>query len=73
EVDPSVFLMPAVTTTLPVAMFLRLEQRQDPTVTAMSSLLIAGSLLLAAVAAVAARRVAGVLVNTPAPQGDPAP
>jgi putative spermidine/putrescine transport system permease protein len=51
-------------------MFLRLEQRQDPTVTAMSSLLIAGSLLLAALAAVAARRVAGALVNAPAPQGD---
>ncbi|MGW3952323.1 ABC transporter permease [Streptomyces sp. NPDC004752] len=72
EVDTSVFLMPADTTTLPVAMFLRLEQRQDPTVTAMSSLLIAGSLLLAALAAVAARRVAGALVNAPAPQGDSA-
>jgi putative spermidine/putrescine transport system permease protein len=73
EVDTSVFLMPADTTTLPVAMFLRLEQQQDPTVTAMSSLLIAGSLLLAAVAAVAARRVAGALVSSPAPQGDHSP
>ncbi|AXG81845.1 ABC transporter permease [Streptomyces paludis] len=73
EVDTSVFLMPADTTTLPVAMFLRLEQRQDPTVTAMSSLLIAGSLLLAALAAVAARRVAAALVHTPAPQGAHSP
>jgi putative spermidine/putrescine transport system permease protein len=59
EVDTSIFLMPADTTTLPVAMFLRLEQQQDPTVTAMSSILIAGSLLLAAAAAAAGRRVAG--------------
>ncbi|MGW2514895.1 ABC transporter permease [Streptomyces scopuliridis] len=67
EVDTSVFLMPADTTTLPVAMFLRLEQRQDPTVTAMSTLLIAGSLLLAAAAALAARRAAGVLAGVRGP------
>jgi putative spermidine/putrescine transport system permease protein len=67
EVDTSVFLMPADQTTLPVAMFLRLEQQQDPTVTAMSSLLIGGSLLLAAVVALAARRMAGSLVGGAAP------
>ncbi|NIY62669.1 ABC transporter permease [Streptomyces malaysiensis] len=69
EVDTSVFLMPADTTTLPVAMFLRLEQQQDPTVTAMSSILIAGSLLLAAAAAVAARRTGGALGGVDATAG----
>ncbi|GAA1615013.1 ABC transporter permease [Actinoplanes couchii] len=56
EVDTSVFLMPAGTTTLPVAIFLRLEQNQDPTTSAVSSLMIAGSLLLAGLTAVALRR-----------------
>lgn len=56
EVDTSVFLMPADTTTLPVAVFLRLEQNQDPTTAAVSSLMIVGSLALAALAALALRR-----------------
>ncbi|TDC74570.1 ABC transporter permease [Streptomyces hainanensis] len=71
EVDTSVFLMPADQTTLPVAVFLRLEQQQDPTVTAMSSLLIAGSLLLAAAAALAARGVGAALVAREAGTGEP--
>lgn len=56
EVDTSVFLMPPGTTTLPVAIFLRLEQNQDPTTSAVSSLLIVGSLLLAGLVALALRR-----------------
>jgi putative spermidine/putrescine transport system permease protein len=56
EVDMSVFLMPANTTTLPVAIFLRLQQNQDPTTSAVSSLMIVGSLLLAGFVALAGRR-----------------
>lgn len=56
EVDTSVFLMPAGTTTLPVAIFLRLEQNQDPTTSAVSSLMIVGSLLLAGLAGAGLRR-----------------
>jgi putative spermidine/putrescine transport system permease protein len=56
EVDTSVFLMPADTTTLPVAIFLRLEQNQDPTTSAVSSLMIVGSLLIAGLAAAGLRR-----------------
>jgi len=56
EVDLSVFLMPADTTTLPVAIFLRLQQNQDPTTSAVSSLMIVGSLLLVGFVAFAGRR-----------------
>jgi putative spermidine/putrescine transport system permease protein len=56
EVDTSIFLMPAGTTTLPVAIFLRLEQNQDPTTSAVSSLMIVGSLAVVAVTAVFLRR-----------------
>ncbi|MFF0146053.1 putative spermidine/putrescine transport system permease protein [Amycolatopsis sulphurea] len=56
EVDLSVFLMPADTTTLPVAIFLRLQQNQDPTTSAVSSLMIVGSLLLTGLVALAGRK-----------------
>lgn len=56
EVDLSVFLMPADTTTLPVAIFLRLQQNQDPTTSAVSSLMIVGSLLLVGFVTFAGRR-----------------
>jgi len=56
EVDMSVFLMPADTTTLPVAIFLRLQQNQDPTTSAVSSLMIIASLLLTALVALVGRR-----------------
>lgn len=56
EVDLSVFLMPADTTTLPVAIFLRLQQNQDPTTSAVSSLMIVGSLLVVGLVAFAGRR-----------------
>ncbi|MGI8305981.1 ABC transporter permease [Saccharopolyspora hattusasensis] len=56
EVDLSVFLMPADTTTLPVAIFLRLQQNQDPVTSAVSSLMIVGSLALTGLVALAARR-----------------
>ncbi|AXX30240.1 ABC transporter permease [Actinosynnema pretiosum subsp. pretiosum] len=55
EVDTSVFLMPADVTTLPVAIFLRLEQNQDPTTSAVSSLMIVASLAVAALAALGVR------------------
>lgn len=56
EVDLSVFLMPADTTTLPVAIFLRLQQNQDPTIAAVSSLMIIASLLITGFVALAGRR-----------------
>ena len=65
EVDTSVFLMPPGTTTLPVAIFLRLEQNQDPTTSAVSSLLIVGSLLLAGLVALALRRSGLMGLNLP--------
>ncbi|GAB6899482.1 ABC transporter permease [Kineosporia succinea] len=56
EVDLSIFLMPADTTTLPVAIFLRLQQDQDPTTSAVSSLMIVASLAIAALTGLAVRR-----------------
>lgn len=56
EVDLSIFLMPADVTTLPVAIFLRLQQDQDPTTSAVSSLMIVGSLAIALLTGLAVRR-----------------
>lgn len=71
EVDTSVFLMPPGTTTLPVAIFLRLDQNQDPTTSAVSSLMIVGSLALAGLVALALRR-SGLMGTARPTQGDPA-
>ncbi len=56
EVDLSIFLMPADVTTLPVAIFLRLQQDQDPTTSAVSSLMIVASLSIALLTGLAVRR-----------------
>lgn len=71
EVDTSIFLMPPGTTTLPVAIFLRLDQNQDPTTSAVSSLMIVGSLTLAVLVAVALKR-SGLMGTRSNTQGDPA-
>lgn len=51
EVDSTVFLLPTGRQTLPVWMYEYMQKYQDPTLAALSTLLIAASLLLAAAAA----------------------
>ncbi|MBT0773109.1 ABC transporter permease [Kineosporia sp. J2-2] len=69
EVDLSIFLMPADTTTLPVAIFLRLQQDQDPTTSAVSSLMIVGSLAVALLTGLAVRRAGLWRENTRSGEG----
>lgn len=59
EVDASVFVLPIDRQTLPVWMYTYMQQYQDPTLAALSTLLIGASIILAAVAATTLRR-AGV-------------
>jgi putative spermidine/putrescine transport system permease protein len=56
EVDTSIFLVAPDEETLPISMYNYAQQYQDPTLAALSTLLIAGSLVLAGAAAVALRR-----------------
>ncbi len=60
EVDASVFLLPIDRQTLPVWMYTYMQQYQDPTLAALSALLIGASLAVALVAATILRR-SGVL------------
>jgi putative spermidine/putrescine transport system permease protein len=60
EVDASVFLLPIDRQTLPVWMYTYMQQYQDPTLAALSALLIGASLTAALAAAVILRR-SGVL------------
>ena len=46
EVESAIFLAPIAGRTLPVEMFLFLERRQDPTLAALSTLLILVTLVL---------------------------
>lgn len=59
EVDATVFVLPIDRETLPVWMYTYMQQYQDPTLAALSTLLIAGSVVIAAIAAITLRR-AGV-------------
>lgn len=56
EVDTSIFLVAPDQETLPISMYNYAQQYQDPTLAALSTLLIVGSLLLAGAAAVALMR-----------------
>jgi putative spermidine/putrescine transport system permease protein len=56
EVDTSIFLLPPQHSTLPIQMFFYLEQSDSPTVAALSTLLIAGSLAIVVAVAALARR-----------------
>jgi ABC-type spermidine/putrescine transport system permease subunit II len=60
ELDASIFLVGQRSNTLPTAMFIYMQKYQDPTLAALSSLLIAGSLLAAAAIAVLVIRIGGV-------------
>lgn len=62
EVDTSVFLIPFNEQTLPTWMFQYMQKYQDPTLAALSTILIAGSLLVAAIGAVLLGR-SGVLAT----------
>lgn len=66
ELDASIFLVGQRSNTLPTAMFIYLQKYQDPTLAALSSLLIGGSLLAAAAVAVLIVRIGG-LRAIPAP------
>jgi len=60
ELDASIFLVGQTSNTLPTAMFIYMQKYQDPTLAALSSLLIAGSLLAGAAIAVILARIGGV-------------
>lgn len=60
ELDASIFLVGQRSNTLPTAMFIYMQKYQDPTLAALSSLLIAGSLLAAVAIAVLVVRIGGV-------------
>ena len=56
EVETTIFLVKPVVNTLPIEMYFYLDQNQDPTLAALSTLLIALSMLLVLVGLVFARR-----------------
>jgi ABC-type spermidine/putrescine transport system permease subunit II len=60
ELDASIFLVGQRSNTLPTAMFIYMQKYQDPTLAALSSLLIAGSLIGAVVIAVVIARIGGI-------------
>jgi putative spermidine/putrescine transport system permease protein len=60
ELDASIFLVGQKSNTLPTAMFIYMQKYQDPTLAALSTLLIGGSLLAAAAIAVLIVRIGGV-------------
>jgi ABC-type spermidine/putrescine transport system permease subunit II len=60
ELDASIFLVGQRSNTLPTAMFIYMQKYQDPTLAALSSLLIAGALIGAAAIAVLIVRIGGL-------------
>ena len=60
ELDASIFLVGQQSNTLPTAMFIYMQKYQDPTLAALSALLIAGSLLVGIAIAVLIARSGGV-------------
>jgi putative spermidine/putrescine transport system permease protein len=60
ELDASIFLVGQRSNTLPTAMFIYMQKYQDPTLAALSALLIAGSLIGAVVIAVVIARIGGI-------------
>jgi ABC-type spermidine/putrescine transport system permease subunit II len=60
ELDASIFLVGQHTNTLPTAMFIYMEKYQDPTLAALSTLLIGASLVAAAAIAFLIARVGGI-------------
>jgi putative spermidine/putrescine transport system permease protein len=55
EIETTIFLVKPVVNTLPVEMYLYLDQKQDPTIAALSSLLIGLSLIVVGVGLLVAR------------------
>jgi putative spermidine/putrescine transport system permease protein len=72
ELDASIFLVGQQANTLPTAMFIYMQKYQDPTLAALSSLLIAGSLVAGAAIAVLIVKIGGVRAIPGARQGAPA-
>lgn len=60
ELDASIFVVGQTDNTLPVAMFIYMEKYQDPTLAALSTLLIAASLIGALAVAVLLSRIGGL-------------
>jgi ABC-type spermidine/putrescine transport system permease subunit II len=60
ELDASIFLVGQQSNTLPTAMFIYMQKYQDPTLAALSSLLIGASLIAAAAVAVLVVRIGGL-------------
>jgi ABC-type spermidine/putrescine transport system permease subunit II len=64
ELDATVFVVGQTSNTLPVAMFLYLQKFASPTLAALSTLLIAASLLVALVVGITLSRIGGMRVLT---------
>ena len=60
ELDASIFVVGQRSNTLPTAMYIYMQKFQDPTLAALSTLLIAGALIGAAAVALVIVRIGGV-------------
>ena len=60
ELDATIFIVGQTDNTLPVSMFIYMEKYQDPTLAALSTLLIGGALILGVAIAVLMARIGGL-------------
>ena len=72
ELDATIFIVGQTDNTLPVAMFIYMEKYQDPTLAAVSTLLIGGALILGIAIAVLMARIGGLRALGAAAEPDPA-
>ncbi len=71
ELDASIFIVGQQNNTLPVAMFIYMEKYQDPTLAALSTILIGASLIGALAVAVVIARIGGLRALAPARETAP--
>jgi putative spermidine/putrescine transport system permease protein len=72
ELDATIFIVGQTDNTLPVAMFIYMEKYQDPTLAALSTILIGASLVLGLAVAVLLARIGGVRALGATPEAVPA-
>jgi putative spermidine/putrescine transport system permease protein len=72
ELDATIFIVGQTDNTLPVAMFIYMEKYQDPTLAALSALLIGASLVLGLAVAVLLARIGGLRALGATPEPVPA-
>lgn len=69
ELDASIFVVGQQSNTLPTAMYIYMQKYQDPTLAALSTLLIAGALIGAAAVAIVIMHIGGLRAITGSTQG----